>query len=44
MYTVEKNGVKITLMNEIQLAAYKNSGWTEVKENSKKKENKKTEE
>lgn len=40
--TLEKNGVKITLKNDIQIAAYKNSGWTEVETKSNK--NKKTEE
>ena len=39
---LEKNGVKITLTNDIQIAAYKKSGYVEVAEKSNK--NKKTEE
>lgn len=42
MATFEKNGEKITLENEIQIAAYKRSGWTEADEKTKK--NKKEEE
>lgn len=39
MVTLEKGNLKITLKNDIQVAAYKKSGWTEVKETPKKKEN-----
>ena len=40
--TLEKNCVKITLKNYIQISAYKKIGWTEVETKSNK--NKKTEE
>lgn len=44
---LKKNGARIVLENEIQIAAYKNSGWVEAADKPKKdeaKENKKTEE
>ena len=42
MVTLEKNGIKVTLKSEIQIAAYKKSGWNEIPVKTNK--NKKTEE
>jgi len=40
MYTVEKDGVQMTLNSEIQLAAFVKSGWTQAEKPKRKAETK----